>query len=118
MGNVFQAIDLEDFSLVAIKVIHLHLMQEAGMRRRFLQEVNAIPRLEHPSIVKVHEAGIDTDHNLLYLTMDYPHRPQPERLFTPATIQQPAVRPGRRPHHHGSNRRSPGLCAPKRADPP
>jgi len=71
IGNVFQAIDLEDFSLVAIKVIHLHLMQEAGMRRRFLQEVNAIPRLEHPSIVKVHEAGIDTDHNLLYLTMDY-----------------------------------------------
>ncbi|MFO7683686.1 MAG: protein kinase [Chloroflexota bacterium] len=71
IGNVYQAIDLEDFSLVAIKIIHLHLMQEKGMRRRFLQEVNAIPRLEHPSIVKVHEAGIDTEQNILYLTMDY-----------------------------------------------
>ncbi len=71
IGNVYQAIDLDDFSLVAIKIIHLHLMQEKGMRRRFLQEVNAIPRLEHPSIVKVHEAGIDTDQNILYMTMDY-----------------------------------------------
>lgn len=71
IGNVYQAIDLEDFSLVAIKIIHLHLAQEEGMRRRFLQEVNAIPRLEHPSIIKVHEAGIDTQENILYLTMDY-----------------------------------------------
>lgn len=71
IGNVFQAIDLKDFSLVAIKVIHLHLMEEQGTRRSFLQEVNTIPRLEHPSIVKVHEAGIDTEQNILYMTMDY-----------------------------------------------
>ena len=71
IGNVYQAVDLEDFSLVAIKVIHLHLTEESGIRRRFLQEVNAIPRLDHPSIVKVHEAGIDTDQNILYMTMDY-----------------------------------------------
>ena len=71
IGNVYQAIDLEDFSLVAIKVMHLHLAEEQGIRRRFLKEVNAIPRLDHPSIVKVHEAGIDTQQNILYMTMDY-----------------------------------------------
>ncbi|MBE2220110.1 MAG: protein kinase [Anaerolineae bacterium] len=71
IGNVYQAVDLEDFSLVAIKVIHLHLTEEPGIRRRFLQEVNAIPKLDHPSIVKVHEAGIDTNENILYMTMDY-----------------------------------------------
>ncbi len=71
VGNVYQAIDLEDFSLVAVKIIDIHLTQEKGMRRQFLQEVNTIPRLDHPSIVKVHEAGIDTEENILYMTMDY-----------------------------------------------
>lgn len=71
IGTVYQAIDLENQSLVALKVVSLHLTQSPEFRRRFLQEVQAIPSLEHPSIVKVYEAGIDTEQDILYMTMDY-----------------------------------------------
>ena len=71
IGMVYQAIDLEDQRQVALKVVSLHLAQQPGFRQRFLQEVQAIPRLEHPSIIKVYEAGVDTAQDILYMTMDY-----------------------------------------------
>jgi serine/threonine protein kinase len=71
IGTVYQAIDLENQSLVALKVVSLHLTQNPEFRRSFLQEVQAIPTLEHPSIVKVYEAGVDTEQDILYMTMDY-----------------------------------------------
>jgi serine/threonine protein kinase len=71
VGTVYQAIDLEDLSSVALKVVSLRLTQQPEFRRSFLQEVQAIPRLDHPSIVKVHEAGVDTEQDILYMTMDY-----------------------------------------------
>ena len=71
IGTVYQAVDLDDLSLVAIKVIYLHLTQEPDLRRRFLQEIKAVPRLDHPSIAKVYEAGVDTQRDILYLAMEY-----------------------------------------------
>ena len=71
IGMVYQAMDLEDQRPVALKVVSLHLEQQPGFRQSFLQEVQAIPRLEHPSIIKVYEAGVDTAQDILYMTMDY-----------------------------------------------
>jgi len=71
IGTVFQAIDLEKQISVALKVVSLQLTRQVAFRSRFLQEVQAIPTLEHPSIIKVHEAGADTERDILYMTMDY-----------------------------------------------
>jgi serine/threonine protein kinase len=71
IGTVYQAIDLKDRISVALKVVSLHLTHQVAFRRRFLQEVQAIPTLDHPSIIKVHEAGVDTEQDILYMTMDY-----------------------------------------------
>lgn len=71
IGMVYQATDLETQEMVALKIVSLHLTQQRGFRERFLQEVQTIPRLDHPSIVKVHEAGVDTERDILYLTMEY-----------------------------------------------
>lgn len=71
IGTVYQAVDLEDMSLVALKIIDLDAMHHTEMRTRFLQEVKSMPRLEHPSIVNVFEAGIDTQRDLVYMTMAY-----------------------------------------------
>ncbi|MCA9934703.1 MAG: protein kinase [Ardenticatenaceae bacterium] len=71
IGTVYQAVDLEDQSPVALKVVSLDLTQQPEFRQRFLSEVRALPRLEHPAIVKIQEAGIDTEQDILYLTMEY-----------------------------------------------
>lgn len=71
IGMVYQATDLETQEPVALKIVSLHLTQQRGFRERFLQEVQTIPRLDHPSIVKVYEAGVDTERDILYLTMEY-----------------------------------------------
>ena len=71
IGTVYQAVDLEDQSPVALKVVSLDLTEQPEFRQRFLSEVRALPRLEHPAIVKIQEAGIDTEQDILYLTMEY-----------------------------------------------
>ncbi len=71
IGTVYQAVNLEDQSPVALKVVSLQLTQQPEFNQRFLAEVRALPRLDHPAIVKIHKAGIDTDQDILYLTMDY-----------------------------------------------
>lgn len=71
IGTVYQAIDIDTHKPVAVKVISLQLAQQTDFRRRFLEEIQAIPRLEHPSIITIHEAGVDTERDILYMTMDY-----------------------------------------------
>ncbi len=71
IGSVYQAVNLRDLSLVAVKTIELEFAKNPELRLRFLQEVQSIPRLEHPSIIKIYEAGINTELDMLYLTMEY-----------------------------------------------
>lgn len=71
IGTVYQAVNLEDLSPVALKIINLPFADKPEIRLRFLQEIRALPRLDHPSIINIFEAGIDTAHDLLYLTMEF-----------------------------------------------
>lgn len=73
IGTVYQAVDLEDQSPVALKVLFVHLTQKPEFRQRFLAEVRALPELDHPIIVNIREAGVDTTHDIFYLAMDYVH---------------------------------------------
>jgi serine/threonine protein kinase len=70
IGSVYQAVNLRDSSLVALKTIEMDFARQSDLRLRFLQEVKAFPRLDHPSIIKIYEAGVDTQLDLLYLTME------------------------------------------------
>jgi len=46
---------------VAVKVLHHHLLQNAGLRRRFVQEAKILARLSHPHIIHVIDAGAEGD---------------------------------------------------------
>jgi serine/threonine protein kinase/tetratricopeptide (TPR) repeat protein len=57
MGVVFEAIQQPLGRRVALKIIRPELLWFEGARERFRREIDAIAKLEHPSIVAVHDAG-------------------------------------------------------------
>jgi tRNA A-37 threonylcarbamoyl transferase component Bud32 len=54
--------------IVAIKMMHEHMMNEQAVRR-FQQEGQSASSLDHPNIVKVHDFGL-TDRGQPYMVMD------------------------------------------------
>jgi eukaryotic-like serine/threonine-protein kinase len=56
--------------IVAIKLLHQHLVSQVGTLKRFQQEAKAISHLSHPNIVGVHEFGL-LNEGQAYLIMDY-----------------------------------------------
>ncbi len=68
MGVVYRAEQLSLRREVALKVIRPDQSFFADSRQRFLREVNAIARLQHPGIVPVHAAG--EDGGVLYYAME------------------------------------------------
>lgn len=50
-GDVYTALDLETNQTVAVKTIASHIMDEEEINRRFLREIEALRRLQHPNIV-------------------------------------------------------------------
>jgi serine/threonine protein kinase len=56
--------------IVAIKLLHEHLVTQVGSLKRFQQEAKAISHLSHPNIVGVHEFGL-LNEGQPYLIMDY-----------------------------------------------
>ena len=69
MGAVYRAFDRNLARQVALKVMHGHLADEAQFKQRFMQEAQAVARLDHPSIVNIHDFGQDGD--LLYMVMPF-----------------------------------------------
>jgi len=69
MGEVALALDEDIQRKVAIKRIRGDALSE-GALLRFADEVRIIGQLEHPSIVPVHDVGVD-DEGQVYLVMKY-----------------------------------------------
>ncbi len=69
MGAVFKAHDPTLQRDVAIKVMHPHFARRSDFQERFLQEARTAARLDHPSIVQVHDFG--SEHSLLYIVMEF-----------------------------------------------
>ncbi len=64
MSRVFKAQDTKDGKLVAVKVLHPHLLHEGHSKRstkRFEQEFKATMALGHDNIVHVHDYGFTSD---------------------------------------------------------
>lgn len=69
MGAVFRARQESLERDVAIKILPSHLAAEPGFNQRFHREALAIARLRHPSILTVHDFGIDN--GVSYLVMEF-----------------------------------------------
>ncbi len=69
MGVVYKGRHLKLDVDVAIKFLHPHLTQEAGVADRFLREARLAARIDSPAIVRVYDCG-EVD-GLFYIVMDY-----------------------------------------------
>jgi len=61
VADVWRADDLRLHRAVAIKVLHPHLLPDAGWRRRFVAEARAASWLSHPGIVPVYDVLDDPE---------------------------------------------------------
>jgi hypothetical protein len=69
MGAVYRARDVRLDRLVAVKVVRHELLGDVEARRRFRREAQIVARLQHPSIVAVHDYGTFPDGGA-YLVME------------------------------------------------
>ena len=69
MGAVYRAHDMTLNRTVAVKVMHNHLIRQPQFRQRFLQEAQAVAKLQHSSIISVYYSGVES--NLLFIAMEY-----------------------------------------------
>lgn len=69
MATVYRATDNRLDRVVALKVMHPTLAEDAAFVARFIQEARSAARLDHPNIVGVLDQG--TDAGYVYLAMEY-----------------------------------------------
>ncbi len=69
MATVYKARNTEDGSPVAIKVPDRRLLSNVRALQQFKREGQALIRLRHPNIVRVHSVGQQND--IPYIVMDY-----------------------------------------------
>ncbi|WP_029088707.1 Stk1 family PASTA domain-containing Ser/Thr kinase [Brevibacterium album] len=69
MAMVYRGTDLRLDRVVALKVMHRHLIDDDGFVERFQREARAAAGLFHPNLVAVHDTGRDGD--AVYLVMEY-----------------------------------------------
>jgi len=67
MARVFKVMHLEHKTLMAMKLLRprgmmVHLLGDAEIRRRFLDEARMMSELEHPNIAAIHETGEHAGH--------------------------------------------------------
>ena len=69
MAAVYKSEDLVLGRIVAIKLLHLSLTDDAEFLKRFQKEAHAAANLSHPNIVTVHDIGQDGDR--YYIVMEF-----------------------------------------------
>lgn len=69
MGVIYKARHPVLKRVVAIKMLHSHLMSDV-ITRRFQQEAEAVSGLSHPCIITVHDFGL-SEHGQPYMVMDF-----------------------------------------------
>ncbi len=69
MGQVYRAVHPVLKREVALKVLPRRLAADATALERFHREVEVLARLDHPNVVRAHDAGADDD--IPYLVMEY-----------------------------------------------
>jgi WD40 repeat protein len=68
MGRVYRARHTRLQRDVAVKLLLGHLTYDPQFRGRFQREIALVGRLDHPNLIRAHDAGVEGDH--LFLVMD------------------------------------------------
>ena len=75
MGVVYRSRDPLIGRTVAVKTLRLDDVRQGKSESetidRFQNEIRAAGRLAHPGIVTIHDAGVDSDAGLFYITMEF-----------------------------------------------
>ncbi len=58
-GVVYEAVALDDGTLVAVKALRPWLAREGAVRTRFEREAAAASRIRHPNVIATLDAGVD-----------------------------------------------------------
>jgi serine/threonine-protein kinase len=69
-GIVYRGRDLNDGSVVAIKILRSTEAEDADLRRRFLREGRAVRSISHPNVVRFVDSG-ETADGLPYLVTEF-----------------------------------------------
>ena len=99
MASVYRGYDLTLGRDVAIKVLDRELANDNAFRTRFRLEAQAASRMAHPTIVRVYDAGEDTETD-------------PDGTVASGAVHRDGARPRRAPEGH--HRRGPGAGRPMR----
>ena len=70
-GEVLHAFDLREEDDRAIKVLNASVESNEYLQEFFNREIDALKRIEHPSIVKLYGHGYDTNYKANYLVLEY-----------------------------------------------
>ncbi len=70
MGRIYQAVDIPNNRVVALKVLHPHLLEDEQAKKRFEREARATIHLRHPNLLMVHDYGF-SDEGLPFIAMEY-----------------------------------------------
>jgi eukaryotic-like serine/threonine-protein kinase len=87
-GRVARAHDPMIGRLVAVKLFPKELAHGAA-RQRFLQEARVVGQLAHPSIITLHDMGIDEPTQTPYLVMEYLEGQPLDRILEKGSIPLP-----------------------------
>lgn len=69
MGVIYKAKNPVLKKIVAVKMLHSHLMSDA-ITKRFQQEAQAVSQLSHRNVIAVHDFGV-SEHGQPYMVMDF-----------------------------------------------
>jgi serine/threonine-protein kinase len=72
MSTVYLARDVYDGSLYAVKVLRADYILDEAFRARFLNELKAVRRIQHPAVVRMFDVG-ELNDGRLFLVMEYVH---------------------------------------------
>src|SRR5260370_8068266 len=99
-GRVARAFDPLVARIVAIKLFPQELAQGQA-RQRFVQEARVVGQISHPSIITLHDMGVDDASQTPYLVMEFvegnPLHTVPENPCIP--YPRPPASPPYRPTH-------------------
>jgi len=70
MGRIYQAHDVPNNRIIALKVLHPHLVEDESARKRFEREAKAAIHLRHPNLLMVHDYGFSKE-GLPFIAMEY-----------------------------------------------
>ncbi len=70
MGTVYQAEQTRIGARVALKVLHPHMSQDAGLRARFYAEAKTVNVVGHPNIVRIFDIN-EAPGGIHYFVMEY-----------------------------------------------